>query len=302
MRIVIVLWVWLWLAGRADAGIADRPLARTASALLTDRLRIQLPIGMALEPAGADQTRAELALEDGRFVMIASETYQRAGTDLRAAVEAEMRRQGDGLARAKVDALERPRRLAVVTVRPPLPRAVADPNLVFAIYVASADDTVQVLGFYVFAAARGHAAEWAQLAARMAATLTAGDGALLGYTGLLELGAQRIRITCRDDCLIQVAITGYQLRTLRPLGDTQVCNLEIAGPPAASHRPRRPGRLLGQRVAWDEWHDDGGLHARTTMTIAGSESLRISCDATSQPGLASLLAVLDTMTLGDPRP
>jgi len=293
MRALVVLC--LLIAARADA---DRALENAPAPLLGGRLALRLPIGMEIAPAQVDHTRGELELDDGRFVMTAYETYQRVGTDLRAGVLAELRRQGGSLAQARVSRLDLAG-LSAVTVHPPRRRTGADPNLVLAVYVASSDDTVQVIGFYVTGGARDAASEWAALAARITQTITAGTSELRGYAGLLGVAGHRIRIACHEDCVVRVTGSAYQIRPLVRLGRSQLCTLD-EGPAIA--RPRatsRSAQVLGKPVVWTEWSDADGAHASTTVPLEGPDDLRIACDATTHGELDTVRATIDAMTLDD---
>ena len=293
MRVLLVLC--LLITTRAQA---DRALEKAPVSLLGGRLALRLPVGMELASAQVDPTSAELELHDGRFVMTAYETYQRVGTELRAGVLAELRRQGGSLAHARVIRAELAG-LSAVTVHPPLRRAGADPNLVLAVYVASSDDTVQVIGFYVTGGAREAASEWAALAERITQTITAGTAELRGYAGLLSVAGRRLRIACGADCVVLRSGSGYQVRPLVRLGRTQLCTLD-EGPAIA--RPRavhRPAQLLGKSVVWTEWRDIHGAHASTSVPLDGPDDLRIACDATTRGELDAVRAVVETMTLDD---
>ena len=92
------LWVLCLLVTRiASADGSECALVRERTPLLDSHLTIRLPIGMVVQPAQADQTRADLEIDGGRFVMTAYETYQSPGTDLEAGTTKEIRRQGGAL-------------------------------------------------------------------------------------------------------------------------------------------------------------------------------------------------------------
>jgi len=298
MRALFVLC--LLIANRAEARPVGRALERTPVSILGDHVALQLPIGMELAPAlWTPDARAELEVDGGRFVMIAYETYQHVGTDLRAGVLAELRREGGGLAHARVTAIpDLDDQIDAVTVHPPLPAATADQNLVLAVYIASSDATVQVIAFYVVGSARDATAEWTELAERVAQTIRPGKSDLQTYAGLLHLGQRHMRIACHDDCAIRISDAGYQVRPIVGLGHTQLCTLDD-GPAPRRRATRRSAQILGRDVIWNEWSDADGVHAATSVALDDVEEIRIACDATSREELDAVRAVVEAMTFGN---
>jgi hypothetical protein len=268
------------MLGVLTAVLAAPLTARAGTAFLDGHLELDLPAGMTVDGA-----RAELPFDDGSFVMTATETYRRAGRDLRADVRADLKRQGGPVARATVETLTLGDTFDAVVVRPPLPARIADAHLVLALYIAPVEDhAIEILAFYVSGTSRGNPADWAARAEMIAGTVRVAGGPLIGYPGLLGVASHRIRIQCEHACFIRPTGQRYELRLLVPMTEEAVCRIEAA---SSAERPRA-------------WSDRAGRHARWFIPIAGSaDRIQVECDATTAANLAALRERLETLAVED---
>lgn len=275
---------------------AERPtaieLARKPSPILGGRLQITLLKAMTPEPAGAladgtISTRAVFDWGTARLVMIAYDICIGVGDDPRAAITADVKAQGDNVTRARIEPLAVSRPLVAFALWPPLPRRLGDPNLVFATYVVTANDTLQVLAFYIDDGGLSDAAAWAIVSRRIAATMTPGVVPEIVPRLVVALPDQWRRTSCVNAKVQREWIT---------MPTRSACELRKAD----AHLDERgtssiSGMLLGSATNWRVWTDPDGFHAEIETGELDSQHLDVLCAARTQGDLDRLREVIETL-------
>lgn len=296
----------------ADAP-ADKKLV-TKTQLLGDHLSATLPADMKIVPrrasvmaaenSGEDETRGMLDDGKARFVMMAYETYSLAGSDVKAAVEADFKRGGHT---GKLDALALPKPLVGFGHAPATVGKSAEANLAYAAWIASGDGSVQFVAFYVNPDGAAQGASWSALGKKIAATIAPGKRTLAPKAGDKTL--DDLIVTVPDAWIVSAQpgpdFTVFHLRKLAVLGtDAPTCGVYIGGHPSRQHSQQdskaktatTSGKLFGAKVDWTTWTEGG---RSSTEALAkhpnGREMVHVFCSAPTEPELADLRKLAETL-------
>lgn len=301
---------------------AAPPLAARPTSLLGDRLRVRLPEGMVIAPRRPSLMAAENASENEtrgifdrgktRFVMMAHELYEVAGSDLRADVAADLARSGQ---RGELESLLLPSPLVGCGFTPAPISAEQQANMVYAAWTASWDKAVQFIAFYTNpdgAVDPQVAARWSALGREIVGTLERGTRALMIAAGERVLGALIIRLpagwamsTTRGPDFVV-----HSLRLLVPFGIPGTsCNVYVGHHPSLQHEQqnaeatptRSPGTMFGASVEWLTWSVRG---RRTTEVLTNhptsKEAVHVFCSTRDETDLDELRRIASTLRAESP--
>jgi hypothetical protein len=265
-------------------------LSARATPLLGGHLAVRLPVGakieapghsvMAAPEASEDVTRAVLDSGKVRVVMMAMEQYALVGVDFEAGVRAQMKAE-PGMADVPLAPFPVAAPLRAIAVFPGLPQGNKEAHLVYAVYLAHPDGTVQRVAFFVNQAGVPQAGIWAGRAALWAASLTAGSHALAAAAGVRSLGDE-FTVTTPAGFVISTQqghdFSVHHLQRLVPLGNpAEECGVYLGRYPSFQHQraevpeeevEKTPGRLLGLPTEWHVWTRAGRTTVETHATLS----------------------------------
>jgi hypothetical protein len=323
MRTVHGLLLFVPVLASAAGKPSEIKLSSTTTQLLGDHLRISLPVGMKLEARGhsimmaeqstEDETRGVIDVGKSRFVMLAIELYALKQADFRAGVVADGKTRG---IEAPLEALTLAKPLTGFASAPPT-KGDRDANIVYAAWIANADDTVQVFAFYANPDGAKDAAEWAALARKAVATLTGGKRALPIKAGDHSLGeGSEALVVTLPAAWVDTTQAGpdffvFHLRKLGPLATrAPSCGIYVGNHGAYQHLQQEvdekavsnvAGNLLGAAVQWHVWSD--GENATTEAMVPhpkSSETVHVFCNAATVPELTDLRRLVSTLRSAAP--
>jgi hypothetical protein len=296
----------------ADA--PDKKLAATKTPILADHLAVALPAGMKVAPrrasimsaenSGEDETRAMLDDGKARFVMMAYELYALGGADLKATVEADVKRAGYS---GKLEPLALGKPLVGFAVAPATVTKDKDANLAYAAWIASGDGSMQFIAFYVNPDGAAQGASWTALGKQIIATLAAGKRTLAPKAGDRVL--DDLAITVPDGWVASAQpgpdFTVHHLRKLVVLGGAAPsCGIYVGHHPSLQHKQQdakaKPatvaGKLFGAKVDWSTW-TEGGRASTEVMAKHpnGRETVHVFCSAGTEPELGDLRKLVETL-------
>lgn len=277
-------------------------------ALLAGRLRVRAPRGtvdsprphsiMAAPHAAEMESRLFLDHQGARFVVFAVELFRTPTDDLVAAARADA---GDDYRVAPLE-LATPLRGAVAV---PRELDLADDAVDVAIaYVVTDDDLVQRVAFYVTpdAAQDGGCR---RLGLALARTLTAGVRRLPEGPGprVLE-GTLGIDVPADHRLVVQEGpdFTVYRVLPVLPLGGGDGgLGIYVGHHPSFEPPPdatRTPGTLLGQRMEWLDWSEDGALRRQALVPTGGHAYAHIFLSADDRATFDRLAAIAASLRSG----
>jgi hypothetical protein len=293
--------------------------APTPTDVLAGRLRLRGPKTLRVEPRGhsimaapnSAQHETRLMLDAGkeRLVIMAVEMFETVGDDLPGAVRRDV---ADWPQPPTVEALTVPelRAVAVVPATHDLKR---EAILILSLYVASADNTVQNLSFYVNPAGGADIKGATGLSRRIAATLTAGPTKMVKSGGVRPLSdGLSVNLPEGFSTTQQPGpdFTVHHLRKLTPLGKPPArIGIYLGGHPSYQYRQmdeaappvkKSPGKLLGHDIEWHSWTRGKAPSEVTTMEalapIGGSLKMHVFLNAATDAELAALRKVAESLT------
>lgn len=307
-------------AASADAP-ADLKLTQKVQ-LLGGRLEAALPAAMKLEArghsimaaeaSGEDETRAVIDLGKARFVMMTYEYFALTGTDLKAAIAAEKKAQGEPTDTVKLEPLAVAKPLTAIADILPATKGDAEANLIYAAWIGNSDSTVQLLAFYINPDGAKAATSWAQLARNIALTLKPGKRTLDTKAAAHKLGEgkEAMTITTPDGWAASTQpgpdFTVYRLRKLANLGAPAAsCGIYLGNHGSYQYTQQdidkakvkpTPGKLFKTAVTWQTWTASG---RSTTEAMAkhpsGSATVHAFCSAGTEAELADLRKMIETI-------
>jgi hypothetical protein len=313
MRLLALTLAVLAAPSIAMADPAAQKLASTRTTLLSDHFTIALPADMkvaarrasimAAESSAEDETRAVLDDGKARFVMMAYETYSLAGPDVKAAVEADLKRSG---LKGPLDPLALPRPLVGFAVTPAPVSKDRDANLAYAAWIASGDGSVQFLAFYVNPDGAAQGAGWSALGKKIIATIAPGKRVLAAKAGARTL--DELAITVPDGWVASAQpgpdFTVHHLRKLVVLGqDGPSCGVYVGHHPSPQHKQQdakaKPtvvaGKLLGAKADWSTWSDGRWSTEAMAKHPNGSDKVHVFCSAPTEAELVELRRMAETL-------
>ena len=309
--------------GMAEAKPTDYKLATTRTSVLGDHLSLTLGAGMKIEPRGhsimaadasnEDETRGVLDNGTMRLVMMAYELYAKPTADFKAAVAADLKAQGEPLASAKLEPLKLPAPLSGIAVTP-VPSGKDDANLIYMVYVASGDHSVQLLSFYVNPDGISDLAGFMALVHQIAASAIAGKRQLAFAAKDHEFrgaGTDKLVITAPDG-FVSTTQDGpdFSVHRLREVGDlgsaSRSCGIYLGGHPSYQHKQAGiadanvksvAGKLLGTAATWHSWSDGSRftIEAIVPHPLQASLVVHTFCTATTEAALDSLRKIAETL-------
>lgn len=312
MTLQPLLLASLLLSAAPAAPPPPKTLSATRTTLLAGHLTIALPEGMKLEPRTVeimsaprpsdDENRAVLDVGKARLVMMVSERYETAPADPKAAIQAELAK---GFPHATLEALPLPKPLRGFGASISLPE-VKEANLVYMAWLLNADQSVQMVGFFVNPEGAKHGAAWSALAKTITASARAGTRRLALKGGARDLG--RLRITLPDGWTTRTQpgpdFVVYHLTRVAPLGShAPRCGIYVGGYPSFQYRqagidPAQThplaGTLLGQATEWVEW-TKGRRAATEAITGPDGQKVHVFCFAHDKAELPALRRMAATL-------
>jgi hypothetical protein len=300
-------------------------LGEQPSALLGGRLSLKMPAAakmerrghgvMAAPEANEDETRIVVDAGNERLVLMTYELYALSGGDLEKAVRADIADTwGKEAATVKLEKFDSAAPLAAVAVIPPRPDGKREANLVFALYVGSADGTVQYLAFYVNPVGAKDIAGVTALARKIAASVTSGDRKLSWKAGLRSfpgVGRERLVLTVPEGFVAGIQegpdFWIYRVRKLAPLGKPPMgCSIYLGGHPSYQYRqadeaPEKvmplKGKLLGQAVEWQTWSQGGQTTTEGIVPYPKGKGMAVHvfCSAGSEAEATALRTMAETL-------
>ncbi|MBN1420439.1 MAG: hypothetical protein JXP34_16800 [Planctomycetes bacterium] len=315
----------------APGGLAKLTLAEQRIPLLEGRLSVRMPESAKVEPRGyelaaapapeEDETRIVVDAGKERLVLMAYELYALAGGDLENAARADVEGAwGEKAATVELERLDVGPGLGAVAVIPPPPDGKGEANLVLAVYVGSADGTVQYLAFYVNPAGAEDVVGVTALCRKVACSVVAGSRKLVRSAGprrFSGLGEPGFVITVPEGFVTSTQrgpdFRVHRLRKLIPLGTPPLtCGFYLGGHPTylyaqADEPPEKvtslTGRLLGKKVMWKTWTTSGRTTIEGIVPHPKGKWMAVHAfgSAGSQKEAEALRAIVETLQWEDPR-
>lgn len=315
----------------ASGALGALALGTERTALLGGRLSVRMPATakveqrgrsiMAAPEANEDETRIVLDAGEERLVLMTWELYALSGGDLVKAARAHVADAwGKKPGTMKLEEFVVAPPLAAVAVIPPRPERKREANLVFTLYVASEDSTVQFLAFYVNSAGAKDILGATKLAMAIAASVSAGSRKLAWKAGPRSFpGADvdRLVIDVPEGFVASIQegpdFAVYRLRKLAPLGKPgPACAIYLGADPFYQYRQaeERPdkvttlkGKLLGRNVVWQNWSQAGRTTTEAIVLHPKEKelSVHVFCSAGTEEEVATLRTMAETLRVDEPK-
>lgn len=297
----------------AVADPAALKLAAARTSLLSDHLTVTLPVGMTLAPpvtqqlftesSGDGETRAVLDDGKARFTVACHEAYALAGNDVKAHAEAAAKRRG---VTTPLEVVALPKPLLGVAIAPPV-TGDRDSNLVYDVYIASGDGTLQFISFYVNRDGAAQGAAWAALAKKIVATLAPGKR-VLAKRGDRKL-SNDLTITVPDGWFTFVdptpGLASTRMKQLVVFGQAppscmiyvgDPAAIELSQPPADAKTTKSAGKLFGAKAEWASWSEGREFWSRVNVKHPnGADAITAGCSSTLEADLAKMRRIVESL-------
>lgn len=314
----------------APGTLGGLTLGTERTALLGGRLSVKMPATAKVAPRGRnimaapeaneDETRIVLDAGEERLVLMTWELYALSGGDLEKAARVHLADAwGKKPGTVKLEKFVVASPLAAVAVIPPCPDRKREANLVFTLYVASEDGTVQFLAFYVNSAGAKGIVGATKLAQAIAASVSAGSRKLAWKAGPRSfpgVDVDRLVIDVPEGFVASVQegpdFAVYRLRKLAPLGKLgSVCGIYLGHHPSyqyeqAEERPDKvttlKGKLLGRNAVWQNWSQAGRTTSEAIVLHPKEKelSVHVFCSAGTGEEVATLRTMAETLRVDEP--
>jgi hypothetical protein len=299
--------------------------AATTTPLLGGRLTVRLPSAarvearqqsiMAAPESSEEETRVVIDAGPERMVMMTYELFALAGADYSVGVrQSVMGMLGPGASAASIAALPAPAGagLEVTRVVPgqlDLTRKAIPSQVAF---LRHADQTVQMMVFYVNPAAGADLAGCRRLADRVLATVAAGSRTLPVAAGPRRLNGDGTVLELQSAAGYALTRQGghdftvFRLRKLAPLSSRKspgTLGVYLGGHPSFQHRQtdatvkvdREPGTLLGGPVEWQRWTVDGRTTVEAIVRLGDRQAVHVFYGSTDPAVLAELKSMTTSL-------